>query len=151
MHKLLAAIAFASAALVAQAQPAAPVAIDGAWARAALQGQPTSAAYMTLTAREPLTLVGATSPAAGSVELHEMKMEGEVMKMRAIDALDLPAGKSVELKPGGYHFMLMDLKAQFKPGLVVPLTLRLRDAKGAERTLVVALPVSAAAPAPHKP
>jgi hypothetical protein len=136
---------------VAQAQPAAPVAVDGAWARAALQGQPTSAAYMTLTAREPLTLVGATSPAAGSVELHEMKMEGDVMKMRAVDKLDLPAGQSLELKPGGYHFMLMDLKAQFKPGLVVPLTLRLRDAKGAERTLAVALPVAAAAPAPHKP
>jgi copper(I)-binding protein len=103
-----------------------------------------------LTAREPLTLLGAASPAAAIVELHEMKFEGDVMKMRAVDTLELPAGQQVELKPGGYHFMLMDLKAQFKPGLVVPLTLRLRDAKGGERKLVVSLPVAAAAPSPHK-
>jgi copper(I)-binding protein len=149
MHKLLASIVVAAAA-VAHAQPAAPLAVEGAWARTALQGQPSSAAYMTHTAREPVTLLGASSPAAGSVELHEMKMEGDVMKMRAVEGLPLPVGKGVELKPGGYHFMLMDLKAQFKPGLVVPLTLRLRDAKGAERTLQVSLPVAAAAPSPHK-
>lgn len=150
MHKLIASFAFATAAVVAQAQPAAPVAVDGAWARTALQGQPSSAAYMTLIAREPLTLLGASSPAAAVVELHEMKLEGDVMKMRAVDTLELPVGKAVELKPGGYHFMLMDLRAQFKPGLAVPLTLRLRDAKGAERTLVVSVPVAAAAPSPHK-
>ncbi|MDB5858099.1 MAG: hypothetical protein JWQ76_1788 [Ramlibacter sp.] len=150
MHKLLASFALAAAAVLAQAQPAAPVTVEGAWARAALQGQGSSAAYMTLTAREPVTLLGATSPAAAIVELHEMKLEGDVMKMRAVDTLELPAGRGVELKPGGYHFMLMDLKAQFKPGLVVPLTLRLRDAKGAERTLKVSLPVAAAAPSPHK-
>ena len=150
MHKLLAPFAFAAAAIVAHAQPAAPVAVDGAWARAALQGQPTSAAYMTLTAREPLTLVGASSPAAAHIELHEMKLDGDVMRMRAVDTLALPAGQGVELKPGGYHFMLMDLQAQFKPGLLVPLTLRLRDAKGAERTLQVSLPVAAAAPTQHK-
>src|SRR5688572_6810083 len=98
MQKLIAFFAFAAAALVAQAQPAAPLAADGAWARAALQGQRTSAAYMTLTAREPLTLLGASSPAAGSIELHEMKLEGDVMKMRAIDTLELPAGKAVQLK-----------------------------------------------------
>jgi copper(I)-binding protein len=149
MHKLFASFALAAAAVLAQAQPAAPVAVEGAWARAALQGQPTSAGYMTLTAREPLTLLGASSPAAAVVELHEMKLDGDVMRMRAVDQLALPAGKSVELKPGGLHFMLMELKAQFKPGLTVPLTLRLRDAKGAERTLQVALPVSAAAPSPH--
>ena len=150
MHKLIASIAFAAAAMAAQAQGAAPLAVDGAWARAALQGQPTSAGYMTLTAREPLTLVGASSPAAAVVELHEMKLDGDVMRMRAVDQLELPVGKAVELKPGGYHFMLMELKAQFKPGLVVPVTLRLRDAKGAERTLQVELPVSAAAPMAHK-
>ena len=150
MHKLIASLAFATVAVVAQAQPAAPVAVEGAWARASLQGQGSSAAYMTLTAREPLTLLGATSPAAAIIELHEMKLEGDVMKMRAVDALELPAGKPVQLKPGGYHFMLMDLKAQFKPGLVVPLALRVRDAKGAERTLSVSLPVAAAAPSAHK-
>ena len=149
MNKLFASVVLSAAAMLAQAQPAAPVAVEGAWARAALQGQPTSAGYMTLTAREPLTLLGASSPAAGVVELHEMKLDGDVMRMRALNELALPVGKSVELKPGGLHFMLMELKAQFKPGLTVPLTLRLRDAKGAERTLQVALPVSAAAPSAH--
>ena len=149
MHRLFASLALV-ATLTAQAQPAAPVTVDGAWARAALQGQGASAAYMTLTAREPLTLLGATSPAASSVELHEMKLEGDVMKMRALDTLELPAGKAVELKPGGTHFMLMGLKAQFKPGLAVPLVLRLRDAKGAERSVKVSLPVTAAAPGAHK-
>ena len=147
---VLASFALAAAAMVAQSQPAAPVRVEGAWARTALQGQASSAAYMTLIAREPVTLLGATSPAAAIVELHEMKLEGDVMKMRAVDTLELPVGRGVELKPGGYHFMLMDLKAQFKPGLVVPLTLRLRDAKGAERRLNVSLPVAAAAPSPHK-
>ena len=148
MQRLFASLALV-ATLAAQARPAAPVTVEGAWARAALQGQGASAAYMTLTAREPLTLLGATSPAAAIIELHEMKLEGDVMKMRELDRLELPAGKGVELKPGGVHFMLMDLRAQFKPGLVVPLTLRLRDAKGVERTLAVSLPVSVAPPA-HK-
>ena len=137
-----------AAAFSAHAQTA-PVTVQGAWVRASVQGQPTTGAYMTLTAREPLTLLGASSPAASIVELHEMKLDGDVMRMRAVDQLALPAGKSVELKPGGLHFMLMELKAQFKPGLTVPLTLRLRDAKGAERTVQVALPVSAAAPSAH--
>jgi copper(I)-binding protein len=149
MKNWIASLAFAAVA-AAQAQTAAPLAVEGAWARAALQGQPTSAGYMTLTAKEPLTLLGASSPAAGSVELHEMKLDGDVMRMRAIDQLALPAGKAVELKPGGLHFMLMDLKAQFKPGLAVPLALRVKDAKGVERTLQVSLPVSAAAPMQHK-
>ena len=69
---------------------------------------------MTLTAREPLSLVGVATPVAGVAEVHEMKMEGEVMKMRAVPALELPAGKPVELKPGGYHLMLMDLKAPLR-------------------------------------
>ena len=66
---------------------------------------------MKITAPEGAKLVGASSPAAGVTEVHEMKMEGDVMKMRAMPFLDLPAGKTVELKPGGYHIMLLDLKA----------------------------------------
>ena len=64
------------------------------------------------------------SPVAGSVQIHEMKMENDVMKMRPISRLDLPAGKSVELKPGGYHVMLMDLKQPLKKGESVPIKLR---------------------------
>jgi copper(I)-binding protein len=131
----------------AQAQAPAPVTVEHAWARTSVQGQSGTGAFMTLTAREPLTLVGVSTPAAGVAEIHEMKMEGDVMKMRPIEALPLPAGKAVELKPGGHHLMLMNLKAPLQAGTQVPVTLRLRDAKGNTRTLDVSVPVSARAPA----
>jgi copper(I)-binding protein len=85
-----------------------------------------------------------------------MKMEGDIMKMRAVPALDLPVGKKVELKPGAYHLMLMDLKAPLAKDSTVPLTLLFKDAKGVESRLELKLPVStvapagAAAPAEHK-
>jgi copper(I)-binding protein len=139
-----------AAALLAgavQAQSAAPVAVDGAWARASVQGQKATGAFMRLTASEDTRLVRAQSPAAGVTEVHEMKMEGDVMKMRAVPALDLPAGKAVELKPGGYHVMLMDLKAPLAKGTSLPLTLVFKDAKGVESQLQVQVPVAAQAPA----
>jgi copper(I)-binding protein len=148
MKTLLASLLLATASL-AQAQAPAPVAVEGAWARSTVAGQDSSGAYMTLTAREPLTLLGAATPAAGIVEIHEMKMEGDVMKMRAADSLPLVPGKPLQLGPGGYHFMLMDLQAPFKPGSTIAMTLRFRDAKGAERQLAVSVPVSASAPV-HK-
>lgn len=140
---------FVAAALVAglaQAQTAAPVTVDGAWARASVQGQKATGAFMRLTANEATRLVGAASPAAGVTEVHEMKMEGDVMKMRAITGLDLPAGQAVELKPGGYHVMLMDLKAPLAKGATVPLTLVFKDAQGAESKVELQVPVSAQAP-----
>jgi periplasmic copper chaperone A len=136
-------------AAAAHAQPA-PVKVEGGWARAVLQGQASSGAYMTFTAREPLTLTGASSPAAGIIEIHWMKLEGDVMKMRAVDTLELAPGKAVEFKPGGYHFMLMDLKAAFRDGTHVPMTLQFRDAKGKARELKVSLPVSREVPAAKK-
>lgn len=135
-----------AAAAFAQAAP--PVKVEGAWARASVQGQMGTGAFMNLTASQPLALVGVSSPAAGVAELHEMKMEGDVMRMRAIAQLELPAGRPVELKPGGYHLMLMELKAPLKPGTSVPVTLRLRDAKGVESRLELQLPVATRAPAP---
>ena len=129
------------------AQPAAPVAVEGAWARSAIPQQGSTGAYMTLTAREPLTLLGAETPAAGIVEIHEMKMVGDVMKMRAAETLPLSAGKPLQLKPGGYHLMLMDLKAPFKAGSRIQVTLHFRDAKGAEQKVPVTVPVAASAPA----
>lgn len=132
--------------LPALAQPAAPVKVEGAWARATVPGQSGTGAFMTLTASEPLSLVGVASPAAGVAEVHEMKMEGDVMKMRAIAGLALPAGKPVQLKPGGYHLMLMDLKAPLKVDTQVPLTLRLRDAQGKVHELPLIVPVAALPP-----
>ncbi|HEX2543857.1 MAG TPA: copper chaperone PCu(A)C [Ramlibacter sp.] len=149
MKNLLVALALAVAA-GAHAQPAAPVAVEGPWARAVLPGQVSSGAYMTFVAREPVTLLGAASPAAGIVEIHEMKLEGDFMKMRAVDRLELAAGQRVEFKPGGYHFMLMDLKAKLNPGMTLPLTLQFRDVGGKLREVQVSLPVAAAAPASHK-
>ncbi|MBI3102627.1 MAG: copper chaperone PCu(A)C [Burkholderiales bacterium] len=132
---------------LAQAQTAAPVAVDGAWARASVQGQKATGAFMRLTASEATRLVGVSTPAAGVAEVHEMKMEGDVMKMRAIAGLDLPAGQAVELKPGGYHVMLMDLKAPLAKGSTVPVTLLFKNAQGAESKLELQVPVQVQMPA----
>jgi len=149
LNKTLCAMLLAMLSAAAWAQAAAPaVRVDGAWARASVQGQTGTGAFMTLTSREALKLVAVVSPAAGVAEIHEMKVEGDVMRMRAIEALDLPAGKPVELRPGSYHVMLLDLKAPLMKDSVVPLTLVFRDAKGAESRLQLQLPVGVRAPAP---
>lgn len=125
----------------------APVKVDKAWARATVQGQKGSGAFMSLTASEGTKLVGLSSPVAGIAEVHEMKMEGDVMKMRAVaGGLDLPAGKTVELKPSGYHVMLMDLKTPLAKDSTIPLTLLFKNAKGVESKLNITVPVSVTAP-----
>lgn len=129
----------------AWAQSAA-VDVQGAWARATVQGQKATGAFMKLTAKDNAKLVSASSPAAGVVEIHEMKMDGGVMKMRAIPSLDLPAGKAVELKPGGYHVMLMDLKEPLKKETTVPITLVVKDDKGVESKVELTVPVSLKSP-----
>ena len=147
MKYVVAPLLFALAASSVMAtQAAAPVAVSGAWARPIVTGQDATGAYMTLTAREPLTLVGADTPAAGIVEIHEMKMVGDIMKMRAAETLPLAAGQALELKPGGFHFMLMDLKAPFKAGSRISMTLRFKDAKGRVSSLPVTVPVTTSAP-----
>ncbi|MCW5652089.1 MAG: copper chaperone PCu(A)C [Ramlibacter sp.] len=131
----------------ALAQPAAPaIKAEGVWARASVQGQRATGAFMTLTAREGTRLVGITTPVAGLAEVHEMKMEGDVMKMRAVPGLDLAPGKPVALKPGGHHVMLMDLKAPLAKGTSVPMTLVFKNGKGVEHRLVLSVPVLASAP-----
>lgn len=137
-----------SVPIVAAAQ-AAPLKVERPWARPIVQGQDATGAYMTLTAAEPLTLLGAATPAAGIVEIHQMKMVGDVMKMSAADTLPLKPGAPLHFAPNGYHFMLMDLKAPFRAGNSIRMTLRFRDAKGAERTQDVTVPVAPAAPAGH--
>lgn len=112
-------------AVLACSASAADLAVSEAWVRATVPGQRATGAFMQLTASSDATLVSAASPVAAVVEIHEMVMEGSVMKMRALSKLDLPAGRRVELRPGGYHIMLMDLRHTLKPGDVVPLTLGL--------------------------
>ena len=122
------------------------VAVQNAWVRAIVPGQKASGAFMTLIARDGATLVGVSSPVAGTAEVHEMKMEGDIMKMRSLATLDLPPGKSVELRPGGYHLMLMDLKAPLSKGGTVALTLTFKVAGGALRHIDLKVPVLALAP-----
>ncbi len=143
--RFIAAPLLALAAGAACAQAAAPVTATASWARATVQGQRSTGAFMTLVAREPLTLVGVASP-AGTAELHEMRMDGDVMRMRAIDRLELPAGQPVQLKPGGHHLMVMDLKAPLQPGASMPVTLTFRTAAGEQRQLALQVPVSATPP-----
>ncbi len=146
--RLITAFLFGLLALPALSQPAAggPLKVEAAWIRASVPGQAGTGAFMRLTASEPMTLVGLATPVAGVAEVHEMKLEGDVMRMRAIPSLTLPAGQAVDLKPGGYHLMLMDLKSPLKADTRVPLTLVLRDAKGAERRVDVQVPVATRAP-----
>lgn len=125
----------------------AQVSVTGAWARPTVPGQMGTGAFMTLTAKDGARVVGAESPVAGVVEIHEMKMEGNVMKMRAIDALELPAGKAIELKPGGYHVMLLDLKQALKAGEKIPLSLRIETHDRKLVTLPVEVEVAQRAPA----
>ncbi|WP_439606588.1 copper chaperone PCu(A)C [Hydrogenophaga sp.] len=122
----------------AWAQAPANVEVKDAWVRATVAQQKSTGAFMQLSARADTRLVEVSSPIAGVVELHEMAMEQDVMRMRAVKAgLALPAGKPVELKPGGYHVMLMDLKGPVKAGDVVPVTLVFEGQGGQRETLLV--------------
>ena len=118
-------------ALAAHAQRSADIDVKSAWARPTVAGQMGTGAFMHLTSRDGARLLGASSDVAGVVEIHEMAMEGNVMRMRPIRSLDLPPGTTVELKPGGHHMMLMDLKRPLATGETIKVELRLetRDKK----------------------
>lgn len=124
------------------------VTVTDAWARATVQGQKASGAFMVITSKDNAKLLGVSSPVAGLAQIHEMKMDKDVMKMTALpNGLELPAGQPVELKPGGYHVMLMDLKAPLVKDTSVPLTLTLQDAKGVKFDVALKLWVGTQAPA----
>ena len=124
------------------------VTISNPWVRATVQGQKATGAFMTVTSKENAKLVSVSSPVAGIVEIHEMKMDKDVMKMAALpNGLDLPAGKPVDLKPGSYHIMLMDLKLPLNKDVSVPLTLTIQDGAGKKSQQTVQVPVSTSPPA----
>ena len=125
--------------------------IEHPWARPTVAGQSTGGAYLgvTNTGNTPDRLLGGTSPAAVRVEVHEMRMDGDVMRMREMPALDLPAGASLELAPGGRHLMLFGLKAPLKVGDKLPLKLRFEKAGEVDVMLHVESKPGAAAEA-HK-
>lgn len=127
----------------------AQVKVEDGWARATVQGQKATGAFMKLTSPQATRLVAVSTPAAGVAEIHEMKMDGTVMQMRAMPGLDLPANQTVVLKPGSYHVMLMDLKAPLMKDANVALTLTFKDAQGVQTQQQVSLPVATAMPQAH--
>lgn len=130
-----------AATLVSASALAQQITVKEPWVRATVPQQKTTGAFMQLTADEDVRLVELRSAAARVVEVHEMAMEGNVMKMRALPVLALPAGVPVELKPGGHHLMLIDLVAPVTEGSTVPLTLVVEGKSGKRTTLEVAATV----------
>ena len=135
--RIAAIAALAAAGLAAAAAASAQVAVTDPWVRGTVTGQKATGAFMQLKSPADTALVAAASPVAKIVEIHEMKMEGGMMKMNAVDRLALPAGKPVDLKPGGYHVMLMDLVKPLKDGDTVPLQLTFEDKAGKKQTIEV--------------
>ncbi len=116
MKKFTLSLCLFAAATLAQAQ----VTVRDAWVRGV---------FVQLSAEQATRLVAAKSPVAGVVELHEMVMDGDVMKMRQIPGLDIVPGRVLELKPGGFHVMLIDIKGKLRSGDVMPITLVFEDTK----------------------
>lgn len=99
------------------------VKVENAWVRATVPTQRATGAFMTIISTRPVQLVSASSPASPTVEIHEMKLEGGVMKMRYVNAIDVSTDRTTELKPGGFHVMLLDLSRPIKEGDEVPIAL----------------------------
>lgn len=130
-------------AITAQAWAQTAVKVEDAWVRGTVASQKATGAFMRLTPAANARLVAVQSPVAGVAEIHEMAMEKDVMKMRQIPGLDLAAGRTMELKPGGFHVMLMDLKQQLKGGEQVPITLVFEDDAKKRFTQEIKAPVTA--------
>lgn len=135
--------------LVSAVHAAQSVKVGDAWVRAPAPGQKTAAAYVELTSDRITALVAAGSPAASRVEMHSMTMDGGIMRMRPLARIDLPAGQTVKLAPGGMHLMLIDLKAPLKAGDKVQLVLSLQPSGTSLTTLTLEAEVRAASPSPH--
>lgn len=131
--------------LAASAHADDDISIAEAWARATAPGQKVAAAYMRLTSHEGATLIKAESNLAGVVEIHSMTMENDVMKMRMLEELVLPAGKTVSLEPGGYHLMLFDLKQPLDAGKQAEFNLHFRTKAGVIKHMSITLPIKTSA------
>lgn len=147
---LLAAILLAALPRPAPAQPQPSVSIEQPWARPTAPRQATGAAYMRLLSPAGDRLVGASSPVAVRAEVHEMRMDGEVMRMREVPALELPPGQAVALAPGGLHVMLIGLRERLAVGQHFPLLLQFERGGTVEVEVAVGVPDRAASPAGHR-
>lgn len=129
MTKLLLRFGGLLAALLMSASVyAGDIQVENAWARATAPGQDAAGVDITITSKKAATLVGVSSAACKTVELHGMTHENGMMKMRKVKFIELPAGKRVNLGESGYHLMLAGLKAPLKAGESVPLTLNIKVA-----------------------
>jgi len=134
LFALLAAALFSASAF-------AQVTVSEPWVRATVPAQKATGAFMRLQSPAPARLVGVQTEVAGRAELHEMAMDGQTMRMRKVEGIELPAGKPVNLASGGYHVMLFDLKRQVKEGESVAITLTIQDAAGKKQDVKVSAPV----------
>jgi len=144
--KILSKINTALVLLSLAASAHAEVVVKDAWIRATVPQQKVGGVFLQIESSSDAKLIEAHSDAAASAELHEMKLDNNIMRMRAIEQLALPAGKPVDLKPGGYHLMLMGLKNQVKVGDVIPLTLVIENKDKKRQTVqvkVIAKPINA--------
>ncbi len=144
MHRT-AALAALALAFAAHAQTT----VKEAWVRGTVANQKSTGLYAQITSAGGGRLVAVSSPLAGVGEIHEMVMDGNVMKMRALPSLELPAGKTVALEPGGYHAMLLELKQELKAGDTVPVTLVVEGADGKRESIEIKAPVKALADSPQ--
>jgi copper(I)-binding protein len=137
--------------LLALSLPAlAQVKVEGAWARPTVPGQQGGGGFLTLTSSAGDRLLGGTTPFAQRFELHAMAMKGDVMEMRQLDAIDLPAGKAVEFKPGGLHVMFIGLTQALTLGSKVPVTLKFEKAGDVKVDFEVASRPLRPAPSPSR-
>jgi copper(I)-binding protein len=146
MHKTLSQLFLAAGlSLCVPLSAWAQVQVQDPWIRGTVPQQKATGLFAQITSARGGKLVSGSSPVAGVVEIHEMSMDGNTMRMRALtNGLDLPAGQAVMLKPGGYHVMLMDLKRPLKTGETVPVSLVIESA-GQRETVEVQATVRALA------
>jgi periplasmic copper chaperone A len=148
LHRLVLVWLLSSAAAAASAQ----VKVDRAWARPTVPGQQGGGGYLSITSARADKLIGGNTPVAERFELHTMAMKGDVMEMRQLDAIELPAGQTVEFKPGGLHVMFIGLKQPLALGSKVPVTLKFEKAGAITVQFdVMARPAAAAPQGTHKP
>jgi periplasmic copper chaperone A len=118
------------------------VQVEDAWVRGTVEGQSGSGAYLRITSREDAQLVGASCKLAGKVEIHEMREVNNLMTMRRLESLALPAHQAVALEHER-HIMLIDLKQRLVPGQSLHIDLQVRDAAGHVHTVGVDAPIRA--------
>ena len=127
-HSILTRLLASSLLSLAASASLAQVKVDQAWARPTVPGQQGGGGFLSITSPAGDRLIGGSTPLAERFELHTMAMKGDVMEMRQLDAVDLPAGKTVEFKPGGLHVMFIGLKQPLAIGSKVPVTLKFEKA-----------------------